>query len=218
MSITSELQFKNYYSEKVYITANVETGVMYNRSGRRMIALTNDFLIGLHRALLNECGDRTEQVLHRCGKKWGVDFGRGMDAEWSQYYEHPAKEFPMAFFQGLLSQEFGHNGWGILTMHLEHFPKGVLWLSLKGAIMSDIYKDEVSFPADALTAGILAGLFTYFLDRDIDCIESQCAKDGHEDSRFILSSLDRIACVRDQGTAGKTHATILDELLETTSA
>lgn len=183
-----------------------------------MIALTNDFLIGLHRALLSECGDRTEQVLHRCGRKWGVDFGKGMDAEWSLYYEQPAKEFPFAFFQGLLAQEFGHNGWGLLTMNMEHFEKGVLWLSLKGAIMSDIYQDNVQFPVDALTAGILAGMFTYFLDREVDCIQSQCAKDGHEDSRFILSSIDRIACVRDQGTASKPHSRILAELLETTSA
>jgi predicted hydrocarbon binding protein len=215
MSITDELQFKNYYLERLYITANVETGVLYNRAGRRMLALTNDFLIGLHRALEKECGSKTEQVLHRCGKRWGRDFGKGMDAEWTLFYEHPAREFPVAFFQSLLIQEFGQNGWGLLDLDYQYFDKGVIQLSLQGAIMSDIYRDDITYSADALTAGILAGLFSHFLGRDVDCVQSQCAKQGHSSSLFLLSSPERIATIRDQGVDGKAHANILNTLLET---
>ena len=213
MSILSELQFKNYYAEKLYITANVETGVLYNRSGRRMLALTNDFLLGLHRALEKECGDKAERVLHRCGRKWGGDFGKGLDAEWSQFYEQPAKDFPLAFFQGLLMQEFGQNGWGILDLNYDLFDKGIIWMSLCGAIMADITKSELSYPADTLTGGILAGLFTHFLSREVDCIQSQCAKTGHSASNFILSSPERIEAVRKSGASEKSHSQILDELL-----
>jgi predicted hydrocarbon binding protein len=216
MTITADLEFKTYYQEKLYITANVETGVIYNRSGRRMIALTNDFLIGMHRALEKECGDKVEKVLHHCGRKWGVNFGKGLDAEWSQFYEQPAKEFPLAFFQGLLMQEFGHNGWGVLQVHYEHMDKGVVWVSLQGAIMGDIRTEELSYPADALTGGILAGLFTHFLGRDIDCIQSHVAAENTKASCFLLSDPKRIESVQNAGTGGKSHQQILDMLLATT--
>ena len=85
MSFPETLEFKNYYVEKQYMVANVETGVLTNRSGRRMLALTNDFLIGLHRALESECGERAGEVLYRCGKKWGKNFGKGLTAEWSRF-------------------------------------------------------------------------------------------------------------------------------------
>jgi len=216
MTTTADLEFKTYYVEKLYITANVETGVIYNRSGRRMIALTNDFLIGMHQALEKECGDKVEKVLHHCGRKWGVNFGKGLDAEWSQFYEQPAKDFPFAFFQGLLMQEFGHNGWGILQMHYEQMDKGVIWVSLQGAIMSDIRSEGVKYPADALTGGILAGLLTHFLGRDIDCIQSHVADECTKPSCFILSDPKRIESVQNAGTAGKSHQQILDMLLATT--
>lgn len=110
MIATTDLEFKNYYVEKLYMTANVETGVLVNRSGRRMIALTNDFLLGLHRALEKECGDRVEKVLYHCGRKWGRNFGKGLENAWSEFYQKPLQEFPLAFFQSLMVQEFGHNG------------------------------------------------------------------------------------------------------------
>ncbi len=45
MTVSEQLDFKNYYVERLYMSANVETGVLTNRSGRRMLALTNDFLL-----------------------------------------------------------------------------------------------------------------------------------------------------------------------------
>ena len=142
------------------MTANVETGVLVNRSGRRMIALTNDFLLGLHRALEKECGDRVEAVLYHCGRKWGRNFGKGLEDAWSEFYAMPVKDFPLAFFQSLVIQEFGHNGWGVLAIDYYHFDRGVIDLSLEGAIMADITDGKLSYPADILTAGIIAGMFT----------------------------------------------------------
>jgi hypothetical protein len=98
------------------MTADVEAGILYNRSGRRVLALTNDFLIGLHRALEKECGEKSGHVLLNCGKRWGKNFAVGLDGEWSQFYGSPSSNFPMAMFHSLLIQEFGHNGWGVLSI------------------------------------------------------------------------------------------------------
>ena len=79
------IPFENYYTEDVYMTADVEAGILYNRSGRRMLALTNDVLVGLHQALASECGERAGEVLQHCGRKWGRNFAQGLDGEWSQF-------------------------------------------------------------------------------------------------------------------------------------
>jgi predicted hydrocarbon binding protein len=208
-----ELEFRNYYVEKLYMTSNVETGILTNRSGRRMIALTNDFLIGLHRALEKECGDQVEQVLYRCGRKWGRNFGEGLDAAWSEFYQAPLSSFPLAFFQGLLVQEFTHNGWGNLVIDYQHYDKGVIELVLVGAIMSDISRDTIKYPADVLTAGIFSGMFTHFVGLEVHCVQSQCSKQGFPDSRFLLSDATRIDRLKEWHANTKTHQEMLDHLL-----
>jgi uncharacterized protein len=217
MTVATELDFKNYYVEGLYMSANVETGVLVNRSGRRMIALTNDFLLGLHRALQKECGDRVDRVLYHCGKKWGRSFGKGLDDAWAEFYQCPTQDFPLSLFQSLLVQEFGHNGWGVLRLGYSHYNQGVIELSLLGAIMSDITDCELSYPADQLTAGILAGLFTHFVNRELDSVQSQCAMDGHSDSRFLLSDPARIHELGQWNESNASHSELLAKLLTLTS-
>jgi len=215
MAVEIELDFKDYYQEELYMIADVETGVLYNRSGRRMLALTDDFLVGLHRALEKECGDNAAAVIQACGRKWGRNFGEGLTAEWSEFYGHSFREFPMALFQSLLVQEFAHNGWGILDLHYEHFEKGVVWLSLRGAIMAAIRTDAGDTMADILTAGILGGMYSYFLNREIDCLQTQSETQGVDESRFVLSSKDRIEEVRQKAEQSAGHDDILRVLLGT---
>jgi hypothetical protein len=217
VSTTADLEFKDYYTERLYIDANVETGVIYNRSGRRMIALTNDFLIGLHRALEKECGDRVSEVLYTCGKRWGRNFGTGMDQEWSQFYETPAKEFPLGFFRALLVQEFHCNGWGRVEIDFDQFEKGVIAVYLRGAIMGELLEGKASYPADTLTAGILAGFFSYFFDREVDCYQSHSSVSQEEPSVFLLSSPERIGSIRAKQTGDGGHDQVLLALLQTTS-
>ncbi|MCC6511504.1 MAG: hypothetical protein IT423_20560 [Pirellulaceae bacterium] len=213
MSISGELEYKSYYVERIYLSANVETGVLTNRSGRRMLALTNDFLLGLHRALEAECGDRVDQVLHHCGRKWGKNFGNGLSSAWAEFYETPFPEFPLAFFQSLLIQEFAHNGWGVLALDYSHFAKGVIDVTLQGAIMSEIATTDVSYAADALTAGILSGLFSHFVEKELECLQTQVGRQHAGESRFLISEPLRIQELRSWGTAGKTHQQSLEYLL-----
>jgi predicted hydrocarbon binding protein len=214
MAVEIDLEFKDYYQEELYMTADVETGVLYNRSGRRMLALTDDFLIGLHRALEKECGDEAAAVIHACGRKWGRKFGEGLTAEWSEFYGHSFREFPLALFQSLLIQEFAHNGWGILDLHYEHFDKGVVWLSLRGAIMAAIRQDAGDSMTDILTAGILGGMYSYFLNREVDCLQSQSEASGCEESRFVISGKERIEQVRGKIDASTGHDQIVDLLID----
>ncbi len=215
MTIPDQLTFADYYSSGTYMIANVETGVLCNRSGRRMIALTNDFLIGLHRALEKECGDRVASVLKHCGRKWGKNFGKGLEDEWSAFYACPAKQFPMAFFQQLLIQEFAHNGWGILQIHHEYLDRGVLVIQLDGAIMSAITEGELGYPKDILTCGILAGLFSYFMETDLDGLQTIQTNSSKSKSSFLLADASRIANVQSNSSGETNHDKLLELLLNT---
>lgn len=214
MSVEIDLDYKDYYQEELYMTADVETGILYNRSGRRMLALTDDFLIGLHRALEKECGENATAIIHACGRKWGRNFGEGLTAEWSEFYGRSFRSFPMALFQSLLIQEFAHNGWGNLHLNYDYFDRGVIWLALEGAIMASIRKDAGNTKADILTAGILGGMYSYFLNRDVDCVQSQSEAEGFGDSRFVISSQTRIDQLRERIAADATHEQTMQCLLE----
>jgi len=212
------IPFESYYNEEVYMTADVEAGILYNRSGRRVLALTNDFLIGLHRALEKECGDKSGHVLLNCGKRWGKNFAVGLDGEWSQFYGSPSSDFPMAMFHSLLIQEFGHNGWGVLTIDYQHVNSGIVSISLVGAIMAEIMPDSSSQPADLLTAGIFAGILSHFMSRELNCVQSQCAKNGFTQSRFVVASSNRIESITKSITSDTCHDAILKLLLDSANA
>lgn len=214
MAVDIDLEFKDYYAEEIYMVADVETGVLYNRSGRRMLALTDDFLIGFHRAIEKECGERATDILHTCGRRWGNNFGRGLSAEWSEFYGRSFREFPLALFQSLLMQEFANNGWGLLDIDYQNYGSGVITLSLQGAVMAAIRPNGTSAKADLLTAGILGGMYSYFLDRDLDCIQSQCAGQGFTASRFVISSTPRIAKLRASIAGDAKHDAIVASLLQ----
>jgi predicted hydrocarbon binding protein len=218
MPIDLDLEFKDYYSEDAYMVADVETGVLYNRSGRRMLALTDDFLIGFHRAIEKECGARTPAVLHTCGRRWGNNFGTGLAAEWSEFYGRSFREFPTALFQSLLIQEFANNGWGLLELNYEHYRAGIIVVSLKGAIMSAINANESSGMADLLTAGILAGMYSYFLGRELDCMQTQGASLEFDVSRFVISSAPRISKLRLLDPSKMHHDELVGALIKTTDA
>jgi predicted hydrocarbon binding protein len=209
------IPFDNYYTEDLYMTADVETGILYNRSGRRMLALTNDFLIGLHRALADECGDRSDDVLLHCGKRWGLNFAAGLDGEWSQFYGTPTSEFPMAMFHSLLTQEFGHNGWGILSIDYHSIENGIISLSLEGAIMAEIMPGDANDPADLLTAGIFGGMLSHFMGKDLACVQSQGVGPGQSLSRFLVASTARIAMIKPSVSSKASHDDVLSMLIAT---
>jgi hypothetical protein len=79
--------------------------------------------------------------------------------------------------------------------------------------MADITEAELKYPADTLTAGIIAGMFSHFIQRDVDCLQSQCALKGFSSSHFLLSDPKRIEELSAWRTSSKSHQEILNHLL-----
>ncbi len=80
--------------------------------------------------------------------------------------------------------------------------------------MSEITEEEVNYPIDNLTAGILAGMFSIFVNRDLDCVQTQDGKHANGISIFLMSDPARVQAL--QASSGlNAHQEKLDFLLNT---
>jgi predicted hydrocarbon binding protein len=201
----------NYFAEGDYINTDVRTGVMRNRAGTRMLALTDDFLNGLRNALETECGPAAALVLKACGRSWGKQYAERFTRELEDHYQAELKQFPLPFFETCLGESFSHHGWGKVRLHLERYAKGILVVSVQNAILGSL-AGRSDKPADPLLAGVLAGMFSHFAGRELDCVQTQCVACGAEESRFILTSPTRAAAVADWPERGRGHDEIVAHL------
>lgn len=197
----------NYYTDD-YLSTDVKRGVTLNRAGTRLLALTNDFLIGLRTALNQECGEAADTVLKSCGRNWGTQFARKFERELSEFYHQPLSDFPLMMFEACLIEAFSRHGWGSIAIDLSHQDKGLLLIELDNAVYADLLgKSEA--PVDTLMGGLLAGLFSYLSGQELDAVQSECKACGGKTSRFVLTLAARLAGVN---LAKKSHAEIVAAL------
>lgn len=200
----------NYYNDD-YISTNVRTGVTVNRGGTRLLALSSDFLLGLHTALTQECGEAASVVFHTCGKTWGRQFAVKFEKELSTFYDKPLNQLPLMLFEGCLVEAFSRHGWGRVVTDYSHRERGLILVELPDAIYADLLgrSDEV---ADPMMAGWLAGFFSHLSGQNLEAVQTQCKAMGHTTSRFILGLKDRMEPAREMVRAGKSHEEVLAAL------
>jgi predicted hydrocarbon binding protein len=186
---TTEPLYRDFYSAGSYMTADIETGVLYNRMGRRMLGLTDDFITGLLKAISGECGEEASRVEYRCGHRWGVVFGNGLLSDWGRFFDQDTSEFSVQLLRTLLLKEFAHNGWGMLDIDLDRLYDGILPLRLENSAFREVKRNEMGITDDTLTAGILGGMMSSLLTTDLDCLQLEGTD---SDSRFLVISSDRL--------------------------
>lgn len=214
MSVETEksMTFRpNYFAEGDYLSTDVRKGVMRNRAGTRMLALTDDFLRGLWNALDTECGPAAATVLKSCGKRWGRNYAKRFSRELEDYYQRPVREFPLPMFETYLTEAFAHHGWGKLKLDYSRYHQGIIVLSFVEAVYGSLVGKSTG-PVDHLLSGVLAGMFAELTGEELDCLQTACISTGEPESRFIVSLGSRIKKVADRPAQGKDHAAILQEL------
>jgi predicted hydrocarbon binding protein len=203
----------NYYAEGSYAQTDVKKGVTRNRSGARIITLSADFLLGLHKGITDECGPAAESVLKNCGIRWGTAFANRFETELSTFHGRAVTEFPLAEFQACLVECFSHHGWGKLTIDPSFSDRGLIVVVVEAAIMAALLGRAVK-PVDTLMAGTLAGFFRHFSGEDLDCIQTQCSACKAKDSRFVIGLTSRLAPAADMVAKGLSHGEVLIKLVD----
>lgn len=206
----------NYFAEGRYVKTNVKTGVARNRAGTRILSLTSDFLIGLRNALIFECGKSADAVMKSAGRKWGTRFAERLDKELGDHYRRPQGDCPLAMFQASMSEAFSHHGLGKLTIDVTLHDKGLLSCAVENPVYCGLV-DAADQPTDSMLAGILAGMFSHYAGRDLDCVQTQCQSCGAADSRFVVTLASRLGRAEELRNEGKSHVEIVAALAQTRS-
>jgi predicted hydrocarbon binding protein len=204
------LAFRNYYSDD-YLETNVRTGVTQNRAGTRLLALSSDFLIGLHQALTMECGEAAHTVFRTCGKSWGRQFGVKFEQELTQFYGRNLREFPVMLFEACLKEAFSRHGWGQVEVDYSHYEHGVIVVDLPSSIYVDLLGRQAT-EGDPLMMGLLAGLFSHLSGQNLEALQTQNKAKGEGANRYILTLPYRIQAAQQWLDQGKKHEDILAAL------
>jgi hypothetical protein len=201
----------NYFAEGAYVTTDVKKGVMRNRAGTRMIALTSDFLTGLCSALEAECGPAAPAVLRSCGRTWGRRVGERLAKELEEFYGMPVAEFTMSLYEACLTEAFSHDGWGRLTFDFSRHDRGLIVVRAKDAIFAALAA-KADRPVDTLLAAVLAGVLSAVSGQPLDCVQTACQACGAGEGVFVVALADRLAKVADWPAKGRPHDEVVEAL------
>jgi len=221
------MKLKGNYFGADYLNADVKAGVLKNRSGTRLLALNEDFLLGFRRALLEETGQAHHAVFETCGKTWGENMARRFEKELGLYYEAQFHEMPMSMFSLLFKDFWSRHGWGELTINWEEgFAKGIFEVKILNPAFSSIFaKDESIDEADGtggrfhddVFTGVLKAFFSRFANRELNCYQTGAGEEaGLLVSYFVVGVAERLHKVPDMVSAQKSHAEILKYAQELT--
>ncbi|QDV04614.1 hypothetical protein Poly30_01050 [Planctomycetes bacterium Poly30] len=209
----------NFFAEPHAFNVSFATGILKNRYGRRYVALTETFLSGFLEGIEIECGEATDEVLYTCGWEYGDIHARHLDEDLSRYYGSNSRQFAMAKFTALVHEALSHDGWGHLEMDYSQHEHGVLAATVKNPIYSSVVKGRGAC-SDSLLAGFLGGVFSYFAETRLDCLQTSApAADDlrgepaqRPSSTFVITTRQRIDDVMGVLDAGGGHCEVIAEL------
>ncbi len=205
-----------FYTRPDYFKANVEKGTIRTPSGVRTCALTDDFLNGFKAAVEYECGKASDRVFKSCGRKWGKTFVDRFDRELTDFYGVPLRELSTGIVESCLDEAFRAHGWGSVKFDYNHRDRGFVLATITDSMMPALAQKSGK-PADALMAGFLAAIFSFYGCVELDCQQTQCQSHGASASVFILGLADRLKEVPKWVKDGTPHRAIIRRLTTTES-
>jgi predicted hydrocarbon binding protein len=206
---THDLPLKgNYFAEGSYLTQDLGAGTLHNRSGARMLALSDTFLVSMLNTLEAELGEQAGAIVKEMGRDWGRRAAEQFAAEMGDYFGRPLMQQPLAMFAANLTEAFRHHGWGSFRLDFSRYAHGVLVVEVTEPLIGGSVKPAAA-PVEGLLTAFLAGMFSYFAGQELDCVQTDCRTRGAEQSRFVLTIPDRLKAV-----SGKSHADTVAELMK----
>lgn len=217
------MKLKGNYFNSNYMTLDVKEGLIQNPSKTRIIALTEDFLIGFRKALIEETGQAHHAVFETCGKTWGDNMASRLEQEIESHYECKFNELPMSMFALLFKEFWARHSWGELTINWEEgYAKGIFEIHVENPPFASIFKpldteedlNEMKknglFHDDVFT-GLIAAFFSKFARRTLECYQTSSQENGQGVlcSTFVVGIPERLKDVRQQVLSQKSHHDIL---------
>ncbi|NJN75468.1 MAG: 4-vinyl reductase [Synechococcaceae cyanobacterium RL_1_2] len=202
----------NYYSPDAYLMGDVETGLLENRQGARLIAMPEAFVQGLYIGLNQELGQAAGVVLFRCGYRWGKHFYRRFIEEVSTYYNIPVNKMEMTLFLQCFKECWKTHGWGYLELNFDYYQHGFIVANIKNSAFAQSSMGKGEEPQCFTEAGILSSFFSQLTGKELHCVQTECQTMGAESNYFVIGLEKRVQKAEAWREEGQDHRTIMDRL------
>ena len=217
-TMTAERLIHGMELEKLFsidnILADLREGVVTNKAKGRVCLLSTDLLLGVYNAILEEAGPAWGLLMKTCGQVWGTRLAKKLVRESDIVLGKSYIELPLQEYLLFVSEYFCFHGWGVLDLDVSKTQsRGLVEASLSHSIFAEVIKEkEENEMVDHMIAGILASLLSFVAGQELDCVQTQCISQGHSQSRFIVSSIERVEKAVDLVEAGSTHQQVMDKI------
>jgi uncharacterized protein len=207
----------NYFAPGHYVQSDIQSCLLQNRQGDRLIALPEQFLLALDESLHEETGRAASFALYTCGTIWGEGFYQRFADQMTARYSLPMSQIQLIPFLLAMREYFAVHGFGILGLDFSRRQQGVIVVSLENSIVapntvapSSQGRDKV--PACHLEAGIFAGWFSAWTSEPLTSLQTACISQVAPKNMFLIAKTSRLQPVKAWVQSNLTHAQILERL------
>lgn len=205
----------DHYSQQDFFSFNSDRGDIYDWNNARNILVTEDFIIGLIEGLEEEVGPASGLVMYNIGKEWGIRDAIFFEKWFQNEYQYPTDIHDMNLLYVLEAWwwPFTTQGWGNWDVDLSEQKNGFMFVNIFDSAVARTLGD-VGKPVCHIYAGLMAGFFSTFIKKQLNCIEIQCYSMGETYCKFLLGKQDRIDAASFWQNEGATAKDIEKRLVQ----
>ncbi|BAQ64329.1 V4R domain-containing protein [Geminocystis sp. NIES-3709] len=183
----------DHYTLEDFFHFDTANGNITDWNESRNILVTEDFIIGLIEGLEEEVGSSSGVVMYNIGKAWGIRDAEFFEQWFQKEYEYPKDVHDMNLLYVLEAWwwPFTTQGWGNWDVDLSEQKNGFMFVNIFDSAVARTLGD-VGKPVCHIYAGLMAGFFSRFINKQLNCIEIQCYSMGETYCKFLLGKQDRI--------------------------
>ena len=204
----------DHYTLEDFFHFDTDKGSIIDWNESRNVLVTEEFIIGLIQGLEEEVGPASSLVMYNIGKAWGT---RDADffTKWFQDefgYEQNIHELNLLYVLEAWWWPFTSQGWGNWDVDMSEQKNGFMFVNIFDSAVARTLGD-VGKPVCHIYAGLMAGFFSRFINKSLNCIEIQCYSMGETYCKFLLGKQDRIDAATFWQTEGASTKDIEKRLI-----
>ncbi|MBL1210834.1 V4R domain-containing protein [Geminocystis sp. GBBB08] len=183
----------DHYTLEDFFQFDIQNGNITDWNESRNVLVTEDFIVGLIEGLEEEVGSASSVVMYNIGKAWGIRDAEFFEQWFQKEYEYPKNPHEMNLLYVLEAWwwPFTTQGWGNWDVDLSEQKNGFMFVNIFDSAVARTLGD-VGKPVCHIYAGLMAGFFSRFINKQLNCIEIQCYSMGETYCKFLLGKQDRI--------------------------
>lgn len=202
----------NYYTLDDYYQ-NAGYGKILDKYKKRVVLLTEDFVVGFQKGLEDEVGDVAQLIMYKCGYEWGSEDMKNFDKRFTEEFDgRSMAEMNLNMVLETWWWPLQITGWGSWQFDFSFKNQGLIFVDLyDSAIAKSI--GNIGKVACHFYAGMFASVFSYLSKKELEGIEIQCYSMGEDFCKFMIGSNKKVNAADFWVKEGATAKEIMNKIL-----